>query len=428
MLKSTMNQSKLNSPANGRPQTLKGFRDFLPKEMAIRNYVKNTLTEVFENFGFLPLETPALEYSSVLKGKYSNETDDKLGYFFKDNGDREIGLRYDLTVPVSKVLAIYANTDKISLPFKRYQIQPVWRAENTQRGRYREFVQCDVDIFGTDSPISDAEIISIIYTGTQKLNFKNAIIKINSRAVLSDILDKSNIKTNQSSILQSLDKIDKIGEDGVKEEFISKGLTEAQINDLFKYIKQAQPDENLQKVLNLLSSFNIPKEAYIFDPTLVRGCDYYTGTIFEVTVNEANGSIGGGGRYDKLIETLGGPQISAVGFAFGFERVVDVIEKLNLLPELNKSKTKILIANFGSETQNESIKLVSQLRQLEISSAIYPDSDKLGKQIKYALDLGIKYLAIIGTDEVKNNVITLKDLDKQEQQSLSFEELVKILK
>ena len=417
-----MNQSNI------KPQTLKGFRDFLPKEMAIRNYVKNTLTEVFENFGFLPLETPALEYSSVLKGKYSSETDDKLGYFFKDNGNREIGLRYDLTVPVSKVLAIYANTDKISLPFKRYQIQPVWRAENTQRGRYREFVQCDVDIFGTDSPIADAEIISIIYTGTQKLNFKNAIIKINSRAVLLDILAKSGIVENQNSALQSLDKIDKIGEDGVKEEFISKGLTEAQINDLFKYIKQAQPDENLQKVLDLLSSFNIPSDAYIFDPTLVRGCDYYTGTIFEVCVNEANGSIGGGGRYDKLIETLGGPQISAVGFAFGFERVIDVIEKLNLLPELNKSKTKILVANFGPETQNESVKLVSQLRQLEISSTIYPDSDKIGKQIKYALDLGIKYLAIIGTDEVKNNVITLKDLDKQEQKSLSFEELVKILK
>ena len=155
-----------------KPQTLKGFRDFLPKEMAVRNYVKNILTEIFETYGFQPIETPALEYASVLKGKSSNETDEKLGYFFKDNGDREIGLRYDLTIPVSKVLAIYNN--EITLPFKRYQIQPVWRAENTQKGRYREFVQCDIDIFGTASPIADAEIISIMYTGIQKLNFKNA--------------------------------------------------------------------------------------------------------------------------------------------------------------------------------------------------------------------------------------------------------------
>ena len=417
-----MNQSNI------KPQTLKGFRDFLPKEMAIRNYVKNTLTEVFENFGFLPLETPALEYASVLKGKYGSETDDKLGYFFKDNGDREIGLRYDLTVPVSKVLAIYANTDKISLPFKRYQIQPVWRAENTQRGRYREFVQCDIDIFGTISPIADAEIISIIYAGTQKLNFKNAIIKINSRQILFDILSKSNIQNNQGSVLQSIDKLDKIGQDGVKNELNQKGLSTTQIDDIFKYIKLAQPDENLKQIFTNLKALNIPDTAYIFDPTLVRGCDYYTSTIFEVQVPEANGSIGGGGRYDNLIETLGGPNIPAVGFAFGFERVIDVIQELNLLPEINQSKIKILVANFGKETETNILNLTSKLRDQNIPSIIYPDADKLGKQIKYANNLGIPYLAIIGTDEAKNNFITLKDLDKQEQQSLSFEELIKILK
>ena len=415
-----MNQS------NTRPQTLKGFRDFLPKDMGVRNLVKNTLIEVFENYGFLPLETPALEYASTLKGKYSNETDDKLGYFFKDNGDREIGLRYDLTVPASKVLAIYSN--EIQLPFKRYQIQPVWRAENTQKGRYREFVQCDIDIFGSSSPIADAEIISIIYTGTQKLNFKNAIISINSRQVLFDILTKSGIEKDQNLVLQSLDKIGKIGEDGVKNELNSKGLTQSQITNLFKYIKEAQPDENLRQILNKLKAFGLPENAYIFDPTLVRGCDYYTGTIFEVSVTEPKiGAIGGGGRYDNLISTLGGPNIPAVGFAFGFERVVDVIQELNLLPQANQSKTKILVANFGPETETNILNLVSDLRNKNIASIVYPDNDKIAKQIKYALSLGIPYLAIIGTDEAKNNQITLKNLTTTEQKLVSFEELIKIL-
>ena len=411
-----------------KPQTLKGFRDFLPKDMAVRNYVKNTLIEIFETYGFQPVETPALEYASVLKGKSSQETDEKLGYFFKDNGDREIGLRYDLTIPVSKVLAIYNN--EIQLPFKRYQIQPVWRAENTQKGRYREFVQCDIDIFGTTSPIADAEIISIIYAGTQKLNFKNAIIKINSRSILLDILAKSNIQDNQSLVLQSIDKLDKIGDNGVKDELISKGLSDTQIADIFKCIKTAQPDENLKQVFSNLKSLNIPDTAYIFDPTLVRGCDYYTGTIFEVQVTEPKvGSIGGGGRYDRLISTLGGPDIPAVGFAFGFERVVDVIQELNLLPEeISQSKIKILVANFGSETETNILDLVSKLRDQNISSVIYPDADKLGKQIKYADNMGIPYIAIIGTDEAKNNQITLKNLKTTEQKLVNFVELIKILK
>ena len=411
---------------NNKPQTLKGFRDFLPKDMAVRNYVKNTLTEVFENFGYLPLETPALEYSSVLKGKYSNETDDKLGYFFKDNGDREIGLRYDLTVPTAKVLAIYSN--EIQFPFKRYQIQPVWRAENTQKGRYREFVQCDIDIFGTASPIADAEIISVIYAGTQKLNLKNATISINSRQVLFDILTKSGIEKDQNSVLQSLDKLGKIGKEGVKNELNSKALSQSQIDNLFKGIKEAQPDENLKQVLDKLKDLGLPDNSYVFDPTLVRGCDYYTGTIFEVSVIEPKiGAIGGGGRYDNLISTLGGPSIPAVGFSFGFERIVDVVEQLNLLPQINQSKTKILVANFGPETETNILNLISKLRDKNISSAIYPDNDKLAKQIKYATSSGIPYLAIIGTDEAKNNQITLKNLETTEQKLFSFEELVNML-
>ncbi len=414
-----MNQPKI------KPQTLKGFRDFLPVDMTVRNYVKNTLTSLFETCGFQPLETPALEYGSVLKGKYGSETDDKLGYFFKDNGDREVGLRYDLTVPTAKILAIYNN--QLSLPFRRYQIQPVWRAENTQKGRYREFIQCDIDIFGTDSPIADAEIISIIYQGTQKFGFKDAVIKINSRQILASILSQSGIETNQNSVLQSLDKLDKIGEDGVKNEIISKGLNTTQIDKLLNNIKIAQPDDKLSQILNSLNDFNIPKSAFVFDPSLVRGCDYYTSTIFEIQVPQANGSIGGGGRYDNLIETLGGPSIPAVGFSFGFERLVDVIQDLQLVPKENQNNIKILIANLGTETQKEIINLTNQLRQNNISSIIYPDNEKLGKQIKYALSLGISYLAIIGTNEAKNNTITLKNLNTTEQQTVSLKELVDML-
>lgn len=414
-----MNQAKI------KPQTLKGFRDFLPVDMTVRNYVKNTLTSLFETCGFQPLETPALEYASVLKGKYGSETDDKLGYFFKDNGDREVGLRYDLTVPTAKILAIYNN--QLSLPFRRYQIQPVWRAENTQKGRYREFIQCDIDIFGTDSPIADAEIISIIYQGVQKFGFKDAVIKINSRQILTSILSQSGIETNQNSVLQSLDKLDKIGEDGVKNELISKGLDTTQIDSLLNNIKIAQPDEKLSQVLNSLKDFNIPNSAFVFDPSLVRGCDYYTSTIFEVQVPQANGSIGGGGRYDNLIETLGGPSIPAVGFSFGFERLVDVIQDLRLIPKENQNNIKILVANLGTETQTEIINLTNQLRQNNIPSIIYPDNEKLGKQIKYALSLSIPYLAIIGTDEAKNNTITLKNLNTTEQQTVSLKELVDML-
>lgn len=414
-----MNQPKI------KPQTLKGFRDLLPEKMAVRNFVKNILINTFETYGFLPLETPALEYASVLKGKYSGETDEKLGYFFKDNGDREIGLRYDLTVPVAKVLAMYSN--EIQLPFKRYQIQPVWRAENTQKGRYREFIQCDIDTFGTTSPIADAEIISLIYTATQKLGFKNAIIKINSRLILSDILAKSGIKNNQNSVLQSLDKIDKIGNDRVKDELISKGFTTTQIDQLFDQIKLAQVDDQLSTIFKQLNSFGVPSSAYVFDPTLVRGCDYYTSTIFELQIPEANGSIGGGGRYDNLIETLGGPSVPAVGFSFGFERIVDAIEELKLIPQNAQNNIKVLIANLGSETEKEIINLVNQLRQNNISSSIYPDNEKLGKQIKYALSQNIPYLAIIGTEEIKNNTITLKNLTTTEQKIIDLKELINML-
>ena len=408
------------------PQTLKGFRDFLPETMTVRNYVRNLLIDTFETFGFEPLETPTLEYSSVLMGKYGAEAD-KLVYSFTDNGGRQIGMRYDLTVPTAKVLAMYSQT--IPMPFKRYQIQPVWRAENTQKGRYREVLQCDIDIFGTSSPVADAEILAIINTVLQKLNFKTYTILINSRIVLNNILEACKITEDKNSILQSLDKFGKIGEDGVTKELITKNISEATITALFKYIKQAQPDEYLQQVINQLKIMGVSENNYKFDPTIVRGLDYYTGPIFETVVTEPKiGSITGGGRYDKLIKSLGGPDISAVGTTIGLDRIVDCITELNLLPNLPKTKTKVLVANFGEETVTASLKLITELRNNNIASSFYPDAEKLGKQFKYADALGIPFVAMIGTDEAKNNQVTIKNMATGEQKTVEQGEIISMCK
>lgn len=408
-----------------KPQTLKGFRDFLPETMAVRNYVKNILVEVFETFGFQSLETPALEYASTLMGKYGEEAD-KLVYSFTDQGDRKVGLRYDLTVPTSKVLAIYQND--IPLPFKRYQIQNVYRADKPQKGRYREFTQCDIDIFGPASPINDAEIVAVIYNILEKLNFKKYSIRINSRSVLYQILNDSGIQDNRNSVLQSLDKFQKIGQDGVKNELTQKGVPESQINKIFEYIKQAQPDNYLKIVFEKIKEFGVPENIYVFDPTMVRGLDYYTGPIFETYVEEPKiGSITGGGRYDNLVSTLGGPQIPAVGTTLGFDRLVDCILELNLLPDITKNKTKILVANFSPETETQSINLVSKLRQNNIPATIYPTVEKIGKQIKYASDLNIEFFAIVGPDELKANKISLKNLRTKEQFLLSLQEVCDII-
>ncbi len=406
---------------NNAPQTLKGFRDFLPETMAVRNYVKNLFIETFETFGFEPLETPSLEYASTLMGKYGDEGE-KLVYMFNDKGGRRVGLRYDLTVPTAKVLAMYPE---IPLPFKRYQLQNVWRADNTQKGRYREILQCDIDTFGTKSSIADAEIVAVIYTTLKKLDFKKFSIRLNSRTVLKNILSQSGISENQNSALQSLDKFQKIGEDGVRKELNEKGFSQLQIDSLFKYIKVAKPDENLAAVFTAIKSFNLPDWSYTFDPTMVRGLDYYTGTIFETYVEEPKiGSITGGGRYDTLIKTLGGPDIPAVGTTLGLDRIVDCIIELNLLPNLPKTKTKIMVANFGEKTLNKSLELTSLLRQNNIPTVFYPDEERIGKQFKYASLKNISFVALIGENEMANNNVTVKNMSTGEQKTISQNEVV----
>ena len=317
--------------ANQKTQNLKGFRDFLPEQARVRRYVQNVLEQTFQSFGFEPLQTPSLEYASTLLGKYGEEAD-KLVYTFPDKGDRKVGLIYDLTVPSSKVLGMYQN--EIKLPFKRYQIQRVWRAEKPQKSRYREFTQCDIDIFGSPSPIADAEIIAVIYKSLKNLKFEEFVIRLNSREVLFQILEEAGIgeKKEQLSVLQSLDKSDKISPEEVQTELEKKGFSAEQINNIFSALKKAKPDENLVTILDLLPKYGVAPGYVEFDPSLSRGLDYYTGPIFETKVTRpAIGSITGGGRYDNLVEALGGPATPATGTTLGLDRICDVIFEQNLL-------------------------------------------------------------------------------------------------
>jgi len=407
-----------------RPLTLKGFRDFLPEKMIVRQRVIATLRTVFETYGFEPLETPALEYAETLLGKYGQEAD-KLVYTFQDRGGRKIGLRYDLTVPVARVLAQYQN--QIPLPFKRYQIQSVWRAEKPQKGRYREFTQCDIDSFGSPSPLADAEIIAVIYYSLKKLNFEKFTIRINSRQVLFELMANLGIKPEkqQLSVLRTIDKLDKTDSAKIKNELEEKGLTKTKIEKLFSLIKSSQPDNNLKQLFNYLKWLGVDKKFYQFDPTLVRGLDYYTGPVFETLVEKPKiGSITGGGRYDQLIADLGGPDIPATGTTIGLDRICDVIQELNLWPDLSPTSTQVLITVFSPEYLENSSRLASELREKGVKTELYLDPQtKLNKQIKYADKKGISSVVIIGPDEVKNQKVTFKNLLTGQQETISKKQL-----
>lgn len=400
-------------------QAPKGFKDYLPEEMYVRKYVLSVLESVFQSFGFEPLQTPTLEYAEVLTGKYGEEAD-KLMYIFEDRGGRKVGLNYDLTVPTSRVLAQYQS--QLPLPFKRYQIQPSYRAENTQKGRYRQFIQCDVDSFGSSSPLADAEIIAIIYTALKKLNFQKFTIRINSRQVLFAALEKVGIsdKTTQLSVLQSIDKLDKKTEEEVIAELSEKGIDKTLSINLIETIKKSEPDENLKQVFNSLETLGVDKNFYEFVPFIVRGLDYYTGPIFETVVEEPKiGSITGGGRYDHLVKQLGGPDIPATGTTIGFERICDVINELGLLKDKTQNTTKVLVTIFSPELADKSIEVSSRLRSSNIATEIWLDQNtKLDKQLKYADLKKIPYVIIIGPDEAASEKVLLKDLRNRTQQSL----------
>jgi histidyl-tRNA synthetase len=409
-------------------QTLKGFRDIMPEEMIIRQRVINILRQTFESFGFQPIATPTLEYADVLLNKYGVEAD-KLVYTFKDLGARQVGLRYDLTVPVARYLT--SNQNEITYPFKRYQIQNVFRADKPQRGRFREFTQCDIDTFGISSPLADAEIALIIYTALTNLGFEKFTININDRKLLTKILNQAGIdkKDKQAGILQSIDKLDKQSKTEISKELRNKGFEESLIKNVFEKLGTLKPSEDLNQIFSFLEKNNVNKSFYQFTPNLIRGLDYYTGPVFEAVVTKpAIGSIGGGGRYDNLVNQIGGPNITGTGFSFGLERVVEVIKDQNLWENISNVTTKVLVTVFSTDTAEKSISVANKLRQKEINTELYLNADeRLDRQLDYANKKNIPWVVIIGPDEAKSNAITLKNMKSGNQKTLYLEKIIEKL-
>ncbi|CAN5306802.1 histidine--tRNA ligase [soil metagenome] len=407
------------------PQTLKGFRDFLPMEKRKRDYVESKMKVVFERFGFAPLETPTLEYASLLLGKYGDEAD-KLLYTFEDRGDRKIGLRYDQTVPTARVLSQYQN----ELPkfFRRYQIQDVFRADKPQKGRYREFKQCDLDIYGTTSPIADAEVLAVVYFTFKEIGFDSIVLQINDRQTLMSTLSPfTTPEVDVFSLIQSIDKLDKLTPAEVVSELMGKGLTQEKADAAVITIDRAEASENLQAIVNTALALGVPKAALRFNPKIARGLDYYTGLIFEATVPEyLVGSVGGGGRYDNLIKDLSGLEMPATGFAFGFDRTVEAAEQLGLIP-LADSAVKVLVTVF--DTDDKKIKMksfvaASAFRAAGIPTEVFPAEEKLGKQFKFADQTKIPFVIIIGEEEAAQDKVMLKNMSNGEQVLLSIEEVI----
>jgi histidyl-tRNA synthetase len=386
------------------PRTLKGFRDFLPKDTRKRQYVLETLKRVFESYGFEPLETPALEYEEILSGKYGTEGD-KLMYKFTDNGDRKVALRYDQTVPLARVVAQYQND--LPIPFKRYQIQNVWRAENTQKGRYREFLQCDADIVGTSSLLADAEIVKLVFTIYQALNL-DVTVKIN---------DRENLMSLDKKYISAIDKLEKIGESAVLSEMIEKGMKDADAKTALQELQNKPQTETITQVLKFLEQMGCDMSKIQYEPTLARGLDYYTGIIFETIAQGSTGSICSGGRYDKLIGMFAGRDLNAVGFGLGFDRTIEVLEEQNRIPSLS-SATKVLLTN-----SEKAFEIAEKLRAENINTEIYLGEKDLEKQLKYADKKQIPFVII-----VNENKLVLKNMIERTQEELSLEQILKNLK
>jgi len=398
-------------------QPPKGFRDFLPEKSLQRNFLIEKLKTLFERFGFDPLETPTLEYAEVLLGKYGEEAD-KLIYIFEDKGGRKLGLRYDQTVPLARVVSQYQNLPK---PFKRYQIQSVFRAENPQKGRFREFIQADIDIVGEESLLAETEIIAASLKIFKELGFKKTKIFVN---------DRKNFENLDKKVISAIDKLEKVGEEKVIEEIAKeKTISNDEAKTILNQIKNKKPTETILKLFSLLKTYNLKEEEdFVFKPTLARGLDYYTGIIFEaVDDNYKGGSLGGGGRYDNLIGIFSKNSIPACGFAFGFDRLLEAANELNLFPK-KSTATKVLVTIFSKNFIEKSIKVAAFLREKNINTELFLNPEKkLDKQLKYADKKGIPYVLILGEEEVKKNVVKLKDLKTGKQQEVPLEQLIKIL-
>lgn len=388
-------------------QPLKGFRDFLPGQAKKREFVINTLKKVFSSYGFEPLETPALEYTETLLKKYGNETE-KLVYQFEDKGGRDIGLRYDFTVPLARVMASNPN---LPLPFKRYQIGPIWRAEKPQAGRFREFCQADIDIVGAKTVLADAEIINCALEVMEKLGFRNYSMEINDRRIFQEA--GLSLKA-----ITELDKKEKEGTEPFFKQLIVEGKTEKEAQEIYQTIIKTKKTKALEDLFSLLD-----KKYVSFKPTMARGLDYYNSLIFELRISQyGNLSVGGGGRYDNLIGQFAKKDIPATGFSFGLDRLIEAMEQQNLFKNIS-SDSQVLVTVFSPEYLQKSIELSNILRQNKISVEVYLNDDKLEKQIKYADKKDIKYVIILGPDEVKEKKVTIKDLSTGSQRTIALKEI-----
>lgn len=450
-----------------KPSIPKGTRDFSPIEMAKRNYIFNTIKEVFLLYGFQQIETPAMENLSTLMGKYGEEGD-KLLFKMLNSGDylknapaemleqhdyihlipkiSEKGLRYDLTVPFARYVVMHRND--IQFPFKRYQIQPVWRADRPQKGRYREFYQCDADVVGSDSLMNEIELVGMIDEVFKRFGI-NVIIKINNRKVLSGIAEVIGAPDKILDITVAIDKIDKIGLENVNAELLEKGLSQDAVDALQPLLTlSGSNEEKLATLSTLLASSEVgmkgveelryvltnseaqqPKGVVELDVSLARGLNYYTGTIIEVKAKDvAIGSITGGGRYDNLTGVFGMPGTSGVGISFGADRIYDVLNTLELYPKDTLASTKVLFVNFGEKEGAQSLQYVMKLRANGIPAEIYPDSTKMKKQMSYANDKNVAYVAMVGETEMANGTIALKCMETGEQENLTIDEVISKLK
>ncbi len=451
-----------------KPSLARGTRDFGPEIMVKRTFIFDQIRAVFQKFGFLPIETPSIENLSVLMGKYGEEGDQLLfkilnsGDFTKDIKENDLekgpkallskvsekGLRYDLTVPFARFVVM--NRNDLHLPFKRYQIQPVWRADRPQKGRYREFYQCDADVVGTDSLICEAEIVLMLHEVFSRLNINEFVVKINNRKILSGIAEVIGAAGREGELCVAIDKLDKIGQEKVEEELLQRGFESASIeklqpvftiteqkDNLFDVLKKwlatseagLKGVEELEEIWKLVAQYGLESPKIAFDPTLARGLSYYTGAIFEVkALNVQMGSISGGGRYDNLTGTFGMPGLSGVGISLGVDRIFDVMEELNLFPEqATQATTKVMITNFDEECRNAGLPVLTRLRAAGINAEIYPESVKLKKQFDYANKKNIPYVLIIGSEEIITQTYSLKNMVTGEQSQVSVEQLIEKL-
>lgn len=448
------------------PSIPKGTRDYSPEVMVKRNYIFDTIKSVFKLYGYMPLETPAMENLSTLMGKYGEEGD-KLLFKILNSGDfignipenelleknsvkltnkiAEKGLRYDLTVPFARFVVQHQN--ELTFPFKRYQIQPVWRADRPQKGRYREFYQCDVDVVGSDSLLHEVELIQMVDEVYRRLKI-NVRLLINNRKILAGIAEIIGYPDQLTDITVAIDKMDKIGLENVNAELREKGITEEAIAKLQPILDlQEDNDEKLEKLRSILKDsatglkgveeltvvFDYIKELGIgteikLDLTLARGLSYYTGAIFEVKALDAEiGSITGGGRYDDLTGIFGLKNMSGVGISFGADRIFDVMNQLDLFPKDNTTTTQILFVNFGSKEERYCLPLLKELRAAGINAEIYPEAAKMKKQMGYADKKGIPFVALVGENEMQEGVVSLKNMTTGEQTNVTVAELVKTL-